>query len=92
MPQDGLGFLPRKDGGAIVMTEVDHMGTRTFGANGRATKAADSGRSFRDILVKDIRDLRSKFGSKYNSGIRDLLEYYDTNESALMKKPSTSCR
>ena len=92
MPQHALGFLPHRDGGAIVMSHADHRLTRTFGAYGRKTKMNDAGLSFRDVLAKDIRDLRSKFGSKYNCGIRDLLDHYNTEQQELMKKPSSGCR
>jgi hypothetical protein len=77
MPQDGLGFLPRSDGGAIVMPRAEHVRTRTYGARGRATKAA--GGSFRENLAADIRDIRSQFGTAYDDGIRQLIDYYKKN-------------
>lgn len=74
------------------MVDVDHKLTRTFGGKGSVTKFADVGLSFRDVLAKDIRDLRSKFGPKYNSGIRDLLDHYYTNQHGLMRKRQIGCR
>jgi hypothetical protein len=82
MPQDALHFLPRDEGGAIVMKQADHALTRTYGARGRATKAADAGLSFRDVLAMDIWDMRRivqiQYGDPtyFNPGIRDLLAYY----------------
>ncbi|MER5217634.1 hypothetical protein ABT063_45765, partial [Streptomyces sp. NPDC002838] len=82
MPQDALGHLPRNDGGAIVMTHADHALTRTYGARGRATKAAEAGLPFRTVLARDIWDLRrigqQQYGDPgyYNKGIQDLLAYY----------------
>ena len=82
MPQDALGFLPREEGGAIVMTAADHALTRTYKAKGRATKAAEAGLPFRTVLARDIWDLRrigqQQHGdpSYFNKGIQGLLSYY----------------
>ena len=82
MPQDGLGFLTRNEGGAIVMTQADHALTRTYKSLGRATKAAESGLPFRTVLARDIWDLRGigqqQYGDPgyFNSGIQGLLAYY----------------
>lgn len=58
MPQDGLGFAPRADGGSIVLTRADHMLTRTWGSRGAATKLAEAGLPFRTVLARDVWDLR----------------------------------
>ena len=82
MPQDALHFLPRNDGGAIVMTHADHTLTRTYWSRGRITRATDAGLPFRTVLAKDILDLRQigqqQYGdpTHFNSGIRSLLAYY----------------
>ncbi|MFF3159631.1 polymorphic toxin-type HINT domain-containing protein [Streptomyces sp. NPDC057910] len=82
MPQDGLGFLTRNEGGAIVMKQADHALTRTYKSLGRATKAAESGLPFRTVLARDIWDLRGigqqQYGNPgyFNSGIQGLLAYY----------------
>jgi RHS repeat-associated protein len=82
MPQNALGFAPRNEGGAIVLTEADHILTRNFGPKGAVTKAAEAGMSFRDVLARDIWDLRiigeSKYGDPgyFNKGIQGLLDYY----------------
>jgi len=82
MPQAALGFLSRNEGGAIVMKAADHALTRTYKSLGRATKAAESGLSFRTVLARDIWDLRrigeQQYGDPghYNPGIRALLSYY----------------
>jgi RHS repeat-associated protein len=77
MPQDALGHLPRNDGGAIVITQQEHEQTRTYGGRGNATKAEDADKPFRDVLIKDIEDLRSISGEKYDSSIDDLIAYYE---------------
>ncbi|MEX5637949.1 Hint domain-containing protein, partial [Parafrankia sp. FMc2] len=82
MPQAALNFLPSREGGAIVMRQSDHILTRTYGPRGRATRAAESNLSFREVLARDIWDMRrigqSRHGdpSYFNPGIRGLLSYY----------------
>jgi RHS repeat-associated protein len=82
MPQAAAGFTSRDDGGAIVMTQADHALTRTYGARGRVTKAAEAGLPFRTVLARDIQDVR-RIGqiqhgdpSYFNPGITKLLAYY----------------
>jgi RHS repeat-associated protein len=82
MPQAALGFTSRDDGGAIVMTHADHVLTRTYGAAGRATRAAEAGLPFRTVLARDIQDIR-RIGqlqhgdpAYFNPGITKLLSYY----------------
>jgi hypothetical protein len=82
MPQDALGFAPRQEGGAIVMTHADHLLTRTYGPLGAATKLAEAGLPFRTVLARDIWDMRRigqiQYGdpSYFNTGIQRLLAYY----------------
>lgn len=82
IPQNGLRFLLRDDGGAIVMKQADHALTRNYGYRGRATKAAEAGLPFRTVLARDIWDMRrigqQQYGDPgyYNKGIQGLLAYY----------------
>lgn len=46
----------------------------------------DTGLSFRQTLYKDIMDVRSIAGSKYNTGLMELTNYYKKNFPNLMKK------
>ena len=87
IPQAALGLTTRADGGAIVMTTTEHEATRTFGFKGALTAAEDAGRSFRDVLAKDIRDVRGIVGDRYNQGLRDVLQHYRANFPGLMSKP-----
>lgn len=48
--------------------------------------AAESGMPFRQVLARDIWDVRSIVGSQYNAGLRDLLNYYRTNFPELMAR------
>jgi RHS repeat-associated protein len=76
MPQAAQGFTSTAAGGSLVLSHAEHALTRTYGAAGRATLRAEKGMPFRDVLARDIRDIRANFGSKYDQGIRDLLTYY----------------
>lgn len=82
MPQDALRFLPRNDGGSVVMKEADHALTRTFSNAGKVTKAAETGLPFRTVLARDLWDLRSvgqqQYGdpSYYDAGIKQMMAYY----------------
>ena len=86
MPQAAAGFTSRADGGALVLTEAEHQLTRTYGFKGALTAEQEAGIAFRDVLARDIRDVRSISGSRYNQGIRDLVDYYRANFPELMLK------
>lgn len=60
--------------------------TRTFAFRGVLTKTQDAGLSFRDVLAKDILDLRSIVGNRYDDGVRDMMKYYKESFPELMKK------
>lgn len=68
------------------MTQAEHVATRTYGSKGVGTLQSDAGLSFRDVLAKDLRDVRSIVGSKHNEGLRDLTDYYRRNFPDLMGK------
>ena len=86
MPQSALGFTSADDGGALVMTQAEHAQTRTYWWRGAQTAAQDAGKPFRDVLAADIWDVRSIVGSRYNEGLRALINYYRTNFPNLMAK------
>lgn len=87
IPQAALKYTSRADGGAVVMTATEHAATRTFTFKGAITAVEDAGKSFRDVLAKDIRDVRDIVGNAYNQGLKDVLQYYRQNFPDLMKKP-----
>ena len=76
MPQDALQFLPRNEGGCIVITNSEHIQTRTFGRKGAFTKLQDAGRPFADVLQDDIDDLIRITGNKYTKSIDKLIDFY----------------
>ena len=49
IPQDKLGYLPRKEGIAVVMTDIDHAETQTFKSKGRAPQGRAPRRSLIEI-------------------------------------------
>jgi hypothetical protein len=68
------------------MEQGEHVLTRTYGSRGIQTLKADADLTFRQVLARDIWDVRSIVGSRYNSGMLDLLHYYRTNFPELMAK------
>lgn len=86
MPQAAAGRTGYNEGGALVMTHGEHVATRTYGSKGVATLQSDAGLSFRQVLFRDIQDVRRIVGSKYNEGLRDLIDYYRKNFPDQMSK------
>ena len=68
------------------MTTAEHEATRTFAFKGAVTAIEDAAASFRDVLAKDIRDVRGIVGSRYNQGLKDVIKYYKNNFSNLISK------
>jgi hypothetical protein len=86
MPQAAAGYTSYGEGGALAMEQGEHALTRTYRARGAQTLKADADLTFRQVLAKDIWDVRSIVGSEYNSGLLDLIDYYRTNFPELMAK------
>jgi hypothetical protein len=86
MPQAAAGYTGYSEGGALVLPEGEHLMTRTFAGKGSKTLVEDSALSFRQTLYKDMRDIRSQFGTRYNSGMSDLIKYYKSKFPDLMAK------
>lgn len=68
-----------------------HLQTRTYADSGTLSAAQDSGLSFRQVLAKDLFDLRSiSIGSADYSAIRTgmlkLIQYYESNFPGLISK------
>lgn len=68
------------------LTQAEHVATRIYGSKRVGTLQSDVGLSFRDVLAKDVRDVRSIVGAKYNEGLRDLTGYYHRNFPDLVGK------
>jgi hypothetical protein len=76
MPQAALKFTSRQEGGALIITQAEHIQTRTYGFKGAITARSESDLSFRQVLARDLWDTKSITGSKYNAGLWDLIDYY----------------
>ena len=78
MPQNAYDKtigLSRDDAPALLMSQEDHKLTRTFGGRGKATMRMDEGLTARQRLALDIMDIKRLFGTKYNEGLRQLIDY-----------------
>jgi hypothetical protein len=86
MPQAAAKFTARGEGGALGLPHEEHVLTRTYGVRGRAIARAEAGLPFRQVLARDIRDVRRLAGGKYNQGLRELIAYYRASFPDLMHK------
>jgi RHS repeat-associated protein len=86
MPQAALNFTSRAEGGALVLPKSEHVLTRTYGISGAKTAITEAGMPFRNVLARDILDVKKLTGSTYNSGLQDLLLYYRTDFPQLLRK------
>jgi len=82
MPADSVSPLPRGLGPAIQMDPEDHRQTRSHGNQGLAGRmhreelaARIRQGHWREVLAIEIRDARRVAASKYNTAIREMLEY-----------------
>ena len=87
MPQAAAKFTSREEGGALALPHEEHVLTRTYGVRGRAIVRTEASLPFRQVLARDIRDVRYIAGAKYNKGLRELIAYYRANFPKLMQKP-----
>ncbi|HVF51083.1 MAG TPA: hypothetical protein VNA19_13395 [Pyrinomonadaceae bacterium] len=83
-PADSISPLSRDKGPGFRMEKKDHYKTASWGSSKEAKayraaqkKLIDEGR-FRQAIEMDIKDVRSKFGNKYDTGIKEMLEYVET--------------
>ena len=88
---------------ATWMTEADHRKTASWGSGAKASqwrsqqaKLIDKGK-FGKAMEMDIRDIKRKFGKKYNKGISEMIDYaigegYITRaEGRRLKRKYTRC-
>ena len=61
-------------------------GWHLYGSRGRTTLQQEHNMRFREVLARDMRDIRSNFGPEYNQGLKDLLDYYRENLPLLIEK------
>jgi hypothetical protein len=72
---------PALNGPAIAMRRIDHEATASFdfrpGAKEYIARQAELIRQgrFREAIEMDIADIRGRFGSAYDEGIREMVAY-----------------
>lgn len=81
MPADFVSPLSRGEGPAISMEKADHAETASYG-NSAAAKAYRAQQAklvaqgkFGEAQRMDVKDVQSKFGSKYDRAIQQMLDY-----------------
>ncbi|MEK0317033.1 RHS repeat-associated core domain-containing protein [Cohnella sp. 56] len=69
--------ISRNDGPAVLMKKDDHAKTRTFAGKGKAAMREDTelGLNGRERMAKDVWDVKSKFGRKYNDNLKKAVRY-----------------
>lgn len=84
MPADSVSPLSKGEGPAISMEKADHAETASYGNSAEAkgyraeqSRLIQQGK-FGDAQRMDIKDVQSKFGSKYDSAIQQMLDYTKT--------------
>jgi hypothetical protein len=86
MPQTAARFTGRDEGGVLVLPHEEHVLTRTYGVRGRVVARAEARLPFRQVLARDIRDIRRIADRKYNKGLCDLIMYYREHFPTLIYK------
>jgi filamentous hemagglutinin len=86
MPARSVNGLPADEGPAIQMDPPDHQRTASHGSQGLAgaqfrAKQAEliSKGRFGEAIQMEVDDIRSKFGSKYDAAIKEMIDSLDTN-------------
>jgi hypothetical protein len=81
IPADSVSPLSTGRGPGIWMEKADHYKTKSWGSSDEAVawrakqkELIDQGK-FREAVEMDIQDIRSKFGDKYEKGIKEMLDY-----------------
>ncbi len=68
-------IMSRKNGPAIVMTKEDHQKTASYGASAAAKQYREKqaeyikNKDWKKAFDMDVKDIRTKFGTKYNKAI-----------------------
>jgi RHS repeat-associated protein len=81
MPADSVTSLSKESGPSIAMLKDDHRMTASWG-NSREARAYRAQQvelvgngKFMDAVRMDVRDIQSKFGTKYNQAINQMMDY-----------------
>ena len=80
MPADSASELPRGEGPAIKMEKEDHRETASYGNSKEAQEYRQKQKElieqgkFREAFEMDVKDIRDKFGDKYDDAIAEAEE------------------
>ena len=86
IPADSASELPRGDGPAIKMEKEDHRETASWGLSKEAQEYRQKQKElieqgkFREAFEMDVKDIRDKFGDKYDDAIAEAEEYLNKLE------------
>ena len=81
MPANSVSPLSTGKGPACSICKADHAETASYGSTREARAYREEQRKlieqgkFREAQEMDIRDLQSKFGSKYDEAIQQMRDY-----------------
>ena len=81
IPADSISPISKSRGPAIQMEPDDHHNTSSYGSSENARKYRAeieqliNYNRMREAMAKEIKDVRRKMGLKYNSAIREMLNY-----------------
>ena len=87
MPADSISPLAKGDGPCITMERGDHRKTGSHGFSNEAReyrreqKALSEQGKFSEAFAKDVEDIRSKFGGKYDKAIAQAEEHVNALKS-----------
>ena len=68
----------------VSVQNAYNVGTRT--SENLLAACEEAGMAFRDVLARDIRDVRQIVGTKYDDGLRQLLRYHRESFPELMAR------
>lgn len=80
-PAASVSRLSRDEGPAIWMSKRDHRKTASYGSSRSARRYREKQRelieagNFKKAFEMDIRDIRRKFGNKYDEAIKQARQY-----------------
>jgi hypothetical protein len=81
MPAKSVSPVSTNDGPAIAMRPADHRKTASWGTAGTEYRREQArliqNGDYRGAIQMDTDDIRSKFGSKYDDALRQMLEYVE---------------
>ncbi len=81
IPADSVSGIPRDKGPVVLMEKLDHQqtGSHAWMRNSKQyrdeQKALIDAGNYRGALSKDFWDVHGKFGTKYNEGFKQAIEY-----------------